>query len=89
MAKMPKMIADWRRERREAKRKLKEEKARRAKLLIEAKERFGYNVDPRSAKFLEMVAEIEKEERKKKKLTKRRLREEQVGASVTPPATSS
>lgn len=89
MAKMPKMIADWRREKREAKRKLKEEKARRAKLLVEARERFGYNVDPRSAKFLEMVAEIEKEERKKKKLTKRRLREEQVGASVTPPATSS
>lgn len=76
MAKMPKMIADWRKEKREAKRKLKEEKTRRAKLLAEAKERFGHTVDPRSYKFLDMVAEIEKEEKKKKKLLKRRLKEE-------------
>ncbi|KAF3699660.1 Growth arrest and DNA damage-inducible proteins-interacting protein 1 [Channa argus] len=89
MAKMPKMIADWRREKRESKQKLKEEKARRAKLLAEARERFGYAVDPRSPKFLEMVAEIEKEEKKKKKLMKRRLREEQAAAPVTPPAASS
>ncbi|XP_078125437.1 large ribosomal subunit protein mL64 [Sander vitreus] len=89
MAKMPKMIADWRREKRETKQKLKEEKARRAKLLVEARERFGYAVDPRSPKFLEMVAEIEKEEKKKKKLMKRRLKEEQVVAPVTPPAASS
>ncbi|KAJ0058046.1 hypothetical protein NL108_007270 [Boleophthalmus pectinirostris] len=89
MAKMPKMVADWRREKREAKVKLKEEKARRAKLLAEARERFGYNVDPRSPKFLEMVAEIEKEEKKKKKLLKRRQREEQAAGLVTPPAASS
>lgn len=89
MAKMPKMIADWRREKRETKQKLKEEKARRAKLLAEAKERFGFAVDPRSPKFLEMIAEIEKEEKKKKKLMKRRLKEEQAAAPLTPPAASS
>ncbi|XP_061556292.1 large ribosomal subunit protein mL64 isoform X2 [Phycodurus eques] len=89
MAKMPKMIADWRREKRESKQKLKEEKARRDKLLAEAKERFGYTVDPRSPKFLEMVAEIEKEEKKKRKLMKRRLREEQLAIPVTPPVSSS
>ncbi|XP_029015354.1 growth arrest and DNA damage-inducible proteins-interacting protein 1 [Betta splendens] len=89
MAKMPKMIADWRREKRETKKKLKEEKARRAKLLAEARERFGHAVDPRSPKFLEMVAEIEKEEKKKKKLMKRRQKEEQAAAPITPPATSS
>ncbi|XP_038153743.1 growth arrest and DNA damage-inducible proteins-interacting protein 1 [Cyprinodon tularosa] len=83
MSKMPKMIEDWRREKRETKQKLKEEKARKAKLLAEARERFGYNVDPRSPKFLEMVAEIEKEEKKKRKLLKRRLKEEQGAA---PPA---
>ncbi|TKS92434.1 Growth arrest and DNA damage-inducible proteins-interacting protein 1 [Collichthys lucidus] len=87
MAKMPKMVADWRREKRETKQKLKEEKARREKLLAEARERFGFAVDPRSNKFLEMVAEIEKEEKKKKKLMKRRLREEQT--ATTTPATSS
>ncbi|XP_054464053.1 growth arrest and DNA damage-inducible proteins-interacting protein 1 [Anoplopoma fimbria] len=89
MAKMPKMIADWRREKRDTKSNLKEEKARRSKLLAEARERFGYAVDPRSPKFLEMVAEIEKEEKKKKKLMKRRLKEEQAVAPVTPPAASS
>ncbi|KAM3597768.1 uncharacterized protein V6R79_008949 [Siganus canaliculatus] len=89
MAKMPKMIADWRREKHETKRKLKEEKSRRAKLLAEARERFGYAVDPRSHKFLEMVAEIEKEEKKKKKLMKRRQKEEQAASPVTPPAASS
>lgn len=89
MAKMPKMVADWRREKSEATRKAKEEKARRARLLAEARERFGYAVDPRSPKFLEMVAEIEKEEKKNKKLMKRRLKEEQAGASVTTPPASS
>ncbi|RVE69118.1 hypothetical protein OJAV_G00074480 [Oryzias javanicus] len=89
MAKMPQMVADWRREKREAKQKLKEEKARREKLLAEARERFGSSVDPRSPKFLEMVAELEKEEKKKKKLLKRRLREEQAaGAGPTPAASS-
>ncbi|KAM8825030.1 large ribosomal subunit protein mL64 [Synchiropus picturatus] len=91
MAKMPKMVADWRRDKRESKLKQKEEKARRAKLVAEAKERFGTAVDPRSPKFLEMVAEIEKEEKKKKKLMKRRLKEEQAAAeaAVSPPAASS
>ncbi|XP_022052130.1 growth arrest and DNA damage-inducible proteins-interacting protein 1 [Acanthochromis polyacanthus] len=89
MAKMPKMIADWRKGKREAKQKLKEEKARREKLLAEARERFGVAVDPRSQRFLEMVAEIEKEEKKKRKLLKRRLREEQLAGPVTPPAASS
>ncbi|KAM8843878.1 large ribosomal subunit protein mL64 [Spinachia spinachia] len=90
MAKMPQMIADWRREKRETKSKQKEEKSRRAKLLAEARERFGYALDPRSPKFLEMVAEIEKEEKKKKKLMKRRLKDDQVAAPpVAPPAASS
>lgn len=89
MAKMPQMIADWRKQKREAKEKLKEEKARRVRLLAEAKERFGYALDPRSTKFLEMVAEIEKEEKKKKKQLKRRLREQQVAGIFTPPAASS
>uniref|UniRef100_UPI0037E7348B large ribosomal subunit protein mL64 n=1 Tax=Semicossyphus pulcher TaxID=241346 RepID=UPI0037E7348B len=88
MAKMPKMVADWRREKREAKQKQKEEKARREKLLAQARERFGYAMDPRNKQFLEMVAEIEKEEKKKQKLMKRRIKEEQAAAPTTPPAAS-
>ncbi|XP_054892030.1 growth arrest and DNA damage-inducible proteins-interacting protein 1 [Poeciliopsis prolifica] len=90
MAKMPKMVEDWRREKREAKQKLKEEKERKAKLLAEARERFGYNMDPRSPKFLEMVAEIEKEEKKKRKLLRRREKAEQAAVPpAAPPAAQS
>uniref|UniRef100_A0A8C1TC87 Large ribosomal subunit protein mL64 n=1 Tax=Cyprinus carpio TaxID=7962 RepID=A0A8C1TC87_CYPCA len=82
MAKMPKMIADWKKQKREAKQKQREEKIKRDKLLAEARERFGYALDPRSAKFKEMVAEIEKEEKKKRKLLKRRKREEEQGTAA-------
>ncbi|XP_060757513.1 large ribosomal subunit protein mL64 [Neoarius graeffei] len=89
MAKMPKMIADWRKEKQEAKRKQKEEKAKRERLLAEARERFGYALDPRSSKFQEMLAEIEKEEKKKRKLLKRRKREEEQGLTTPAPAAES
>ncbi|XP_062388007.1 large ribosomal subunit protein mL64 [Sardina pilchardus] len=77
MAKMPQMVANWRRETREAREKKKAEKAKRDRLLAEARERFGYAMDPRSPKFLDMIKDIEKEEKKKKKLLKRRKQEEQ------------
>ncbi|XP_026997404.1 growth arrest and DNA damage-inducible proteins-interacting protein 1 [Tachysurus fulvidraco] len=90
MAKMPKMIADWRKEKQEAKRKLKEDKAKKERLLAEARERFGYTLDPRSSKFQEMLAEIEKEEKKKRKLLKRQKREEDQGLTPSaPPAEAS
>ncbi|XP_062875133.1 large ribosomal subunit protein mL64 [Trichomycterus rosablanca] len=89
MAKMPKMIADWRKEKREAKTKLKEDKAKKERLLAEARERFGYALDPRSPKFQEMLADIEKEEKKKRKLLKRQKKEEEQGSSATAPAAGS
>ncbi|KAA0706134.1 Growth arrest and DNA damage-inducible proteins-interacting protein 1 [Triplophysa tibetana] len=81
MAKMPKMIADWKKQKQETKQKQKEEKVRRERLLAEATERFGHSVDPRSVKFKEMVAEIEKEEKKKRKIMKRKKRDEDAGLS--------
>ncbi|KAM7386264.1 hypothetical protein PAMA_009073 [Pampus argenteus] len=89
MANMPKMVADWRRQKLETKQKLKEEKARRAKFLAAARERFGYSVDPRSHKYLDMVAEIEKEEKKQIKLIKRKQKEEQAATLDAPPVASS
>lgn len=80
MAKMPKMIADWRREKQEAKKKKREEKLKKERMLAEARERFGAAIDPRSPKFLEMVAELEKEEKKKRKLLKRKKKEEELAA---------
>lgn len=85
MAKMPQMVANWRREKREAKEKKREEKTKRDRLLAEARERFGYAMDPRSPKFLDMVKDLEKEEKKKKKLLKRRKREEEQ-SQVAPEA---
>ncbi|KAG9264535.1 growth arrest and DNA damage-inducible proteins-interacting protein 1 [Astyanax mexicanus] len=86
MAKMPKMIADWKKEKQEMKRKQKEDKAKKERLLAEARERFGHAIDPRSPKFLEMVAEIEKEEKKKRKLLKRRMKEEEQGLAPSAPS---
>ncbi|XP_068606370.1 large ribosomal subunit protein mL64 [Brachionichthys hirsutus] len=86
MAKMPKMVADWRREKFEKKNKLREEKARRNKLLIQARERFGSSLDHRSTKFKELVEEMQKEERKQQKIMKRKMKMEQAAAPYTPPA---
>ncbi|XP_072255651.1 large ribosomal subunit protein mL64 [Pyxicephalus adspersus] len=80
MAKMPKMIADWRRDKKEAKIKEREEKAKKQRLLTLAREKFGVNVDPRSPKFQEMVKEMEKEERRKLKAVKKMQREEERAA---------
>ncbi|KAJ8345169.1 hypothetical protein SKAU_G00293620 [Synaphobranchus kaupii] len=82
MANMPKMVADWRRESRDLKLKKKEEKARRDLLLAEARTRYGYALDPRSAKFQEMLKEIEKDEAKKRKILKRRKKEEERAAAT-------
>ncbi|KAE8619999.1 hypothetical protein XENTR_v10010055 [Xenopus tropicalis] len=83
LAKMPKMVADWRREKREAKQKQRDEKARKERLMAIARDKFGLNVDSRSPKFQEMVKELEKEEKKKQKAMKRRLKEEALAAAPT------
>ncbi|XP_034952921.1 large ribosomal subunit protein mL64 [Zootoca vivipara] len=76
MAKMPEMIANWLRGKEERKAKEREEKERREKLLAEARERFGYNLDHRSAEFQEMMQEMEKARKKEAKLQKKQRREE-------------
>ncbi|KAJ1172297.1 hypothetical protein NDU88_004144 [Pleurodeles waltl] len=85
LAKMPQMVEDWKREKRERLQKQIEEKARRERLMAEAKERFGSTIDPRSTKFQDMVKEMEKEERKQEKLLKKRLRAESRAATANPP----
>ncbi|XP_053318563.1 growth arrest and DNA damage-inducible proteins-interacting protein 1 [Spea bombifrons] len=90
LAKMPQMVADWRREKRELRMKQREEKERRERLLAQAREKFGLHVDYRSPKFQEMVKELEKQEKKRKKLLKRQMREEAaagVSAAASGPAT--
>ncbi|XP_042308129.1 growth arrest and DNA damage-inducible proteins-interacting protein 1 [Sceloporus undulatus] len=76
MAKMPQMIAEWQQEKALRKAKELEEKEWRQRLLAEARERFGYNLDHRSPQFQEMVQEMEKARRKEQKLLKKQRREE-------------
>nr|XP_060619572.1 large ribosomal subunit protein mL64 [Anolis sagrei ordinatus] len=78
MAKMPQMIAEWQQEKALKKAKELEEKERRQRLLAEARERFGYNVDHRSPQFQEMMQEMEKTRRKEQKLLKKKRREESL-----------
>ncbi|XP_053573849.1 growth arrest and DNA damage-inducible proteins-interacting protein 1 [Bombina bombina] len=89
MAKMPKMVADWRREKKELRQKLREEKDRRERLLARAREKFGLNVDHRSPKFQELVKEMEKEEKKKQKALKKKLKEESLAAVPATPSPQS
>ncbi|XP_075062828.1 large ribosomal subunit protein mL64 [Mixophyes fleayi] len=77
MAKMPQMVAEWRRAKRDAKQKARDEKARKERLLAQAREKFGTNVDFRSPKFQELLKDLEKEEKKKMKAKKRKQKEEE------------
>ncbi|XP_072172798.1 uncharacterized protein [Diadema setosum] len=72
MAKMPQMIADYRKKVQEHKDQLEAQQAKRAKLLAMAKEKLGYAIDPRSPRFKQMVEEIEAEEKKRRKELKKR-----------------
>ncbi|XP_075715146.1 large ribosomal subunit protein mL64 [Rhinoderma darwinii] len=80
LAKMPKMVEEWRRSKKEAKQKERDEKARKERLLAFAREKFGVHVDSRSPKFQELMKELDKEEKKKMKALKKKQREEERAA---------
>nr|XP_048290665.1 growth arrest and DNA damage-inducible proteins-interacting protein 1 [Myodes glareolus] len=76
MAKMPQMIENWRRQKRERWEKAQADKERRARLQAEAQERLGYHVDPRSARFQELLQDLDKQQRKRLKEEKQRQKKE-------------
>ncbi|XP_038168536.1 growth arrest and DNA damage-inducible proteins-interacting protein 1 [Arvicola amphibius] len=76
MAKMPQMIDNWRRQKRERWEKAQADKERRARLQAEAQERLGYHVDPRSARFQELLQDLDKQQRKRLKEEKQRQKKE-------------
>ncbi|XP_008853678.1 growth arrest and DNA damage-inducible proteins-interacting protein 1 [Nannospalax galili] len=75
MAKMPQMIENWRRQKQERWEKAQAEKERKAQLQAEAQERLGYHVDPRSARFQELLQDLDKQQRKRLKEEKQRQKE--------------
>lgn len=82
MAKMPQMIEDWRRQKRERWEKAQADKERRARLQAEAQERLGYHVDPRSARFQELLQDLDKQQRKRLKEEKQRQKKEARAAAM-------
>ncbi|XP_007952581.1 growth arrest and DNA damage-inducible proteins-interacting protein 1 [Orycteropus afer afer] len=83
MAKMPQMIEDWRRQQQERWEKAQADKERRARLQAEAQERLGYHVDPRSARFQELLQDLEKQQRKRLKEEKQRQKKARAAAMAT------
>ncbi|XP_008564869.1 PREDICTED: growth arrest and DNA damage-inducible proteins-interacting protein 1 [Galeopterus variegatus] len=93
MAKMPQMIENWRQQQRERWEKAQADKERRAQLQAEVQERLGYHVDPRSARFQELLQDLEKQQRKRLKEEKQRQKKEaraaaMAAAAAQDPATS-
>ncbi|XP_062034420.1 large ribosomal subunit protein mL64 [Lepus europaeus] len=89
MARMPQMIEDWRRQQRERWEKAQADKERRARLQAEAQERLGYHVDPRSARFQELLQDLEKQQRKRLKEERQRQKKEaRAAAMAAAPAAS-
>ncbi|XP_006175439.2 growth arrest and DNA damage-inducible proteins-interacting protein 1 [Camelus ferus] len=82
MAKMPQMIENWRRQQQERREKEQADKERRARLQAEAQERLGYHVDPRSARFQELLQDLEKQHRKRLKEEKQRKKKEARAAAM-------
>ncbi|XP_014448133.1 growth arrest and DNA damage-inducible proteins-interacting protein 1 [Tupaia chinensis] len=81
MAKMPQMIENWRQQQRERWEKAQADKERKARLQAEAQERLGYHVDPRSARFQELLQDLEKQQRKRLKEEKQQKKKEARAAA--------
>ncbi|XP_049644393.1 growth arrest and DNA damage-inducible proteins-interacting protein 1 [Suncus etruscus] len=82
MAQMPQMIENWRRQQQQRREKAEADKERRARLQAEAQERLGYHVDPRSARFQELLQDMEKQQRKRLKEEKLRQKKEARAAAL-------
>nr|XP_044995193.1 growth arrest and DNA damage-inducible proteins-interacting protein 1 [Jaculus jaculus] len=87
MAKMPKMIENWRQQKRERWEKAQADKERRARLQAEAQERLGYHVDPRSARFQELLQDLEKQQRKRLKEERQKQKKEARAAALAAAST--
>ncbi|XP_070564319.1 large ribosomal subunit protein mL64-like [Ptychodera flava] len=72
MARMPKLIQQYYEEKEKKREQQRQQKQKRELLLLEAKEKFGYAIDPRHPKFQKYMEEIEKQERKRRKELKKK-----------------
>jgi hypothetical protein len=71
MAKMPQLIQEYRSKLAKADEQELQREAKRRALLEEARDYFGFNIDPRDPRFERMQEMKEEEEKKLKKLKKK------------------
>jgi Growth arrest and DNA-damage-inducible proteins-interacting protein 1 len=71
MAKMPQLIDDYRSKLKKADEQERQREAKRHALLEEARDYFGFKIDPRDARFERMQEMKEEEKKKLKKLKKK------------------
>ena len=71
MAMMPQLIAEYHKRVKQKEELLQKQAEKKARLLAEAQEYFGFSVDPRDEKFKQMVAEKEAAEKKAEKQRKK------------------
>uniref|UniRef100_A0A8C7BEQ8 Large ribosomal subunit protein mL64 n=1 Tax=Neovison vison TaxID=452646 RepID=A0A8C7BEQ8_NEOVI len=83
MAKLPQMIENWRRQQQEHREKEQAYKERQARLQVEAQDRLGYHVHPRSAPFQMLLQDLEKQQRKRLKEEKQRRRRHELQTTST------
>ncbi|GAB1604403.1 growth arrest and DNA damage-inducible proteins-interacting protein 1-like [Argonauta hians] len=83
MKAMPKLIAEFHKQAEQKEILLKKQEEKKAKLLEEARQYFGYSVDPRDEKFKEMLAEKEAAEKKAAKQQKKAERLAKVTARLS------
>jgi len=75
MARMPQFIKEYHIKLEKAAEQERQQEAKKHELLEEARDYFGYSIDPRDPRFEEMKLQKEEEEKKQKKKEKKEAKE--------------
>uniref|UniRef100_A0A8C4QKL4 Large ribosomal subunit protein mL64 n=1 Tax=Eptatretus burgeri TaxID=7764 RepID=A0A8C4QKL4_EPTBU len=74
MAGMDQAVVKWKEDKREFRATARAAEVRKKRIIEQAQERLGYNVDQRSPEFVQMVQEMDKEEKKRDKEERKQKR---------------
>jgi len=85
MARMPQFIKEYHAKIEKAAEQEREREAKKRELLEEARDYFGYSIDPRDPRFEEMKLQKEEEEKKQRKKAKKEAKAMRLAhAAITP-----
>jgi len=85
MARMPQFIKEYHAKREKAAEQERQQEAKKQQLLEEARDYFGYTIDPRDPRFEEMQMQKEEEEKKKKKKDRKEAKALRLAQAVITP----